>query len=117
MIITITRDSWLSHPSSMFLSSTYNRLCLLTGNAKMLNPMPIEESSSSIRRACSLSDLHMGNFGKRKIPHSPSVSHILLPFLSSLFSQQIEWQLTENNDATSQWQRDAFNKQTQQSPG
>ncbi|XP_051858714.1 mitogen-activated protein kinase-binding protein 1 isoform X9 [Drosophila albomicans] len=34
------------------------------GNPKMLNPMPIEESSSSIRRACSLSDLHMGNFGK-----------------------------------------------------
>ncbi|KAH8377086.1 hypothetical protein KR093_003400, partial [Drosophila rubida] len=36
----------------------------LEGNPKMLNPMPIEESSSSIRRACSLSDLHMGNFGK-----------------------------------------------------
>lgn len=36
----------------------------LTGNPKTLNPMPIEESS--IRRACSLSDLHMGNFGKRK---------------------------------------------------
>ncbi|XP_068151902.1 uncharacterized protein Wdr62 isoform X2 [Drosophila tropicalis] len=33
------------------------------GNPKTLNPMPIEESSS-IRRACSLSDLHMGNFGK-----------------------------------------------------
>ncbi|XP_062121331.1 LOW QUALITY PROTEIN: uncharacterized protein LOC133835337 [Drosophila sulfurigaster albostrigata] len=36
----------------------------MEGNPKMLNPMPIEESSSSIRRACSLSDLHMGNFGK-----------------------------------------------------
>ncbi|KAL7740621.1 hypothetical protein ACLKA6_009502 [Drosophila palustris] len=36
----------------------------LQGNPKMLNPLPIEESSSSIRRACSLSDLHMGNFGK-----------------------------------------------------
>ncbi|XP_037957302.1 mitogen-activated protein kinase-binding protein 1 isoform X2 [Teleopsis dalmanni] len=35
-----------------------------TGNLKSLLPMPIEESS--IRRACSLSDLHMGNMGKGK---------------------------------------------------
>ncbi|XP_030384675.1 mitogen-activated protein kinase-binding protein 1 isoform X5 [Scaptodrosophila lebanonensis] len=49
------------------------------GNPKALNPMPIEESS--IRRACSLSDLHMGNFGKPASKSSsnqlqkPSVQH------------------------------------------
>ncbi|XP_030384677.1 mitogen-activated protein kinase-binding protein 1 isoform X7 [Scaptodrosophila lebanonensis] len=48
------------------------------GNPKALNPMPIEESS--IRRACSLSDLHMGNFGKPSKSSSnqlqkPSVQH------------------------------------------
>ncbi|XP_073825223.1 WD repeat domain 62 isoform X7 [Musca autumnalis] len=37
---------------------------LLEGNPKTLNPMPADDSSSSIRRACSLSDLHMGNMGK-----------------------------------------------------
>ncbi|XP_030384671.1 uncharacterized protein LOC115631956 isoform X1 [Scaptodrosophila lebanonensis] len=48
-------------------------------NPKALNPMPIEESS--IRRACSLSDLHMGNFGKPASKSSsnqlqkPSVQH------------------------------------------
>ncbi|XP_043950237.1 mitogen-activated protein kinase-binding protein 1 isoform X9 [Drosophila biarmipes] len=47
------------------------------GNPKTLNPMPIEESS--IRRACSLSDLHMGNFGKpgksNGTPQKPQVQH------------------------------------------
>ncbi|XP_041449885.1 mitogen-activated protein kinase-binding protein 1 isoform X9 [Drosophila obscura] len=47
------------------------------GNPKTLNPMPIEESS--IRRACSLSDLHMGNFGKPSksngTPQKPQVQH------------------------------------------
>ncbi|XP_017108690.3 uncharacterized protein Wdr62 isoform X2 [Drosophila bipectinata] len=48
-----------------------------SGNPKTLNPMPIEESS--IRRACSLSDLHMGNFGKpgksNGTPQKPQVQH------------------------------------------
>ncbi|KAM7350862.1 WD repeat domain 62 isoform 5-T15 [Cochliomyia hominivorax] len=35
----------------------------VAGNPKNLHPMPVEESSS-IRRACSLSDLHMVNVGK-----------------------------------------------------
>ncbi|XP_052852804.1 mitogen-activated protein kinase-binding protein 1 isoform X8 [Drosophila gunungcola] len=47
------------------------------GNPKTLNPMPIEESS--IRRACSLSDLHMGNFGKpgksNGTPQKPQAQH------------------------------------------
>ncbi|KAH8281750.1 hypothetical protein KR054_002805 [Drosophila jambulina] len=48
------------------------------GNPKTINPMPIEESS--IRRACSLSDLHMGNFGKPGkstggTPQKPQVQH------------------------------------------
>ncbi|XP_033150892.1 mitogen-activated protein kinase-binding protein 1 isoform X2 [Drosophila busckii] len=47
------------------------------GNPKTLNPMPIEESS--IRRACSLSDLHMGNFGKPSktngTPQKPMAQH------------------------------------------
>ncbi|KAI8042394.1 hypothetical protein M5D96_003707 [Drosophila gunungcola] len=46
-------------------------------NPKTLNPMPIEESS--IRRACSLSDLHMGNFGKpgksNGTPQKPQAQH------------------------------------------
>ncbi|XP_019845144.2 mitogen-activated protein kinase-binding protein 1 isoform X8 [Bactrocera dorsalis] len=33
-----------------------------TGNPKSLLPMPVEDSS--MRRSCSLSDLHMGNLGK-----------------------------------------------------
>ncbi|KAH8412340.1 hypothetical protein KR009_001384 [Drosophila setifemur] len=48
-----------------------------SGTPKTLNPMPIEESS--IRRACSLSDLHMGNFGKpgksNGTPQKPQVQH------------------------------------------
>ncbi|KRG02842.1 mitogen-activated protein kinase-binding protein 1 isoform X8 [Drosophila mojavensis] len=47
------------------------------GNPKLLNPIPIEESS--IRRACSLSDLHMGNFGKPSksngTPQKPVAQH------------------------------------------
>ncbi|XP_032597823.2 mitogen-activated protein kinase-binding protein 1 isoform X8 [Drosophila grimshawi] len=48
-----------------------------SGNPKVLNPIPIEESS--IRRACSLSDLHMGNFGKPSksngTPQKPTAQH------------------------------------------
>ncbi|KRF81591.1 mitogen-activated protein kinase-binding protein 1 isoform X8 [Drosophila virilis] len=47
------------------------------GNPKLINPIPIEESS--IRRACSLSDLHMGNFGKPSksngTPQKPTAQH------------------------------------------
>ncbi|XP_013102942.1 mitogen-activated protein kinase-binding protein 1 isoform X6 [Stomoxys calcitrans] len=42
-----------------------------TGNPKNLNPMPVDDSSS-IRRACSLSDLHMGNMGKGNKSNSSS---------------------------------------------
>ncbi|KAH8403058.1 hypothetical protein KR222_003763, partial [Zaprionus bogoriensis] len=69
-----------AHTCSSMLgeSRTNQRLHLLTGNPKLINPIPIEESSS-IRRACSLSDLHMGNFGKPSksngTPQKPSVQH------------------------------------------
>ncbi|TMW47455.1 hypothetical protein DOY81_007466 [Sarcophaga bullata] len=43
----------------------------IAGNPKNIHPMPVEESSS-IRRACSLSDLHMGNMGKNSKATSSS---------------------------------------------
>lgn len=42
----------------------YNFEFIFVGNPKSLLPMPVEDAS--MRRSCSLSDLHMGNLGKSK---------------------------------------------------
>jgi len=90
-----------------------------SGNPKTLNPMPIEESS--IRRACSLSDLHMGNFGKRKHPRlnifvfTFKISNWL--FLTTFYSRQIEWHTTEAAGSAPKWKCLAIGQQKEQFAG